>query len=424
MSSKVSILASLALVACVPAPKIDENALIDPFARRYAELAIASEPFDEWDGLNFVGPAEWRKPVEQKNMTQPAVRKGMIMLMRELRLQEKRIGGGEPKRRIAHMIGNLDAMILGMDMKAGAEPSLEEETRRLFGMDFKPVDPGVIPALKAQLDAALPGPGTLRERYAAHVARVTIPEAKFEKAVRVASAACREATLRHIPLPEDKGFRITLDRKSPSTGTMYYQGGFTANISLRPQAQSAMETLVLACHEGYPGHFVHSYLRERAANRTHWPELYVTPSRSALLDEGLADFAIEAAMTPEEQQHVLAESLIPLAGIDPSLAVTEQRVWMIANRLKWMAAAEAVRLLRSGDLSRPQMEFWLQENALVSKKKAQSFLRFVEATGAYPALYGPGLALVRHRIEAAGGTVNRPDKRWSIYRNMIEDVLR
>lgn len=424
MTPKLPVLAGLVLAACSPASAIDENARIDPFARRYAELSIASEPYDEWEGFNFVGPSEWRKAIERKKMAQPAVRKEMIALMREFRLLEKQIKGSEPKRRIVHMIGNLDAMILGMDIQAGAEPSLEEETRRLYGMALQPVDPGIIPALKAELDAALPGPGSLQQRYAAHVARVRIPEAKFEQAIGLANTACREATVRRLPLPEDGGFRITLDRKSPSTGSMYYEGGFTANIALRPVAQSAMETLVLACHEGYPGHFVHSYIRERAANRTHWPELYVIPVRSALLDEGLAEFATDAAMTASQQRKVLAESLMPLAGIDPALAPVEQRVWTIANRLKWFAAAEAVRLLRSGKLDRAQMEIWLQENALVSAKSTRSFLRFVEATGAYPALYGPGLALVRRKVEAAGGTSDHPDKRWSIYLAMVEDVLR
>ncbi|MFZ5616180.1 MAG: hypothetical protein ACOZAA_02500 [Pseudomonadota bacterium] len=320
-----------------------------------------------------------------------------------------------------YLVGDLESLVTDLQIRQGRKFSLEDEARLLHGLSIDRVSEDELRRLRAALDAALPGEGPLAERYRDYDERVRAPAERVEGAIRASVAACERQTRLRLNVPEDRGATIVFDPDTYLQGQMNYRGGFSGDLVFWTHPMSAMRILSLSCHEGYPGHYLHFLLRERSAVERGFVEAFTQPFRAGVVLEGVAEFAYQAVFTPEEQARVLAEEVLPAAGLDPSLAEMHVRVWHADEALKQAAATEAGRRLLSGEMSRAEAEAWFAEAGVVTPSSVKGWLDFVEADGAYALLYGPGEARVRRRIEAAGGTVDNPTRRWEAYLQLLMD---
>ena len=62
---------------------------------------------------------------------------------------------------------------------------------------------------------------------------------------------------------------------------------------------------------------------------------------------------------------------------------------------------------------------WLMEYALMTRARAEQHVRFIAQYRSYVINYNLGKDIVRHYIEARGGTADRPGKRWEEFAKLL-----
>ena len=110
--------------------------------------------------------------------------------------------------------------------------------------------------------------------------------------------------------------------------------------------------------------------------------------------------------------------LFPLAGIDPAKADLYYKVQALLDRLSY-AGNEAARGYLDGKMTREETVEWLIEYALFSRERAEQRVKFVETYRSYVINYNLGLDLVRQYVESQGGTADNPERRWSVFSELL-----
>ncbi|HEX9942866.1 MAG TPA: hypothetical protein VGG03_12675, partial [Thermoanaerobaculia bacterium] len=260
------------------------------------------------------------------------------------------------------------------------------------------------------------------DRYNAFRQRFVIPSARLDTVFKTAVAACRERTLRHVQLPPGESFVIEYVTGKPWSGYNWYQGNFHSLIQVNTDLPIFIDRAIdLACHEGYPGHHVYNALLEKHLVRGRgWPEFAVYPlfSPQSLIAEGTANFGIEVAFPGGERTAFERARLYPLAGLDAARAERYAEVQKLLQGLSY-AGNEAARRYLNGEISRQDAEAWLVRYALMAPERAAQRVRFIDQYRSYVINYNLGQDLVRHYIEAHGGTADRPAKRWEEFAKLI-----
>src|SRR5690606_10922380 len=98
--------------------------------------------------------------------------------------------------RHAFLVRQLQALRARAEMVAGRRMTFDEESRALYDAVAPTHSEAELQALVAELDAALPGQGTLIERLDAFRGRFVIPRERLDATFRAAIEACRDRTLR------------------------------------------------------------------------------------------------------------------------------------------------------------------------------------------------------------------------------------
>jgi hypothetical protein len=274
----------------------------------------------------------------------------------------------------------------------------------------------------AQLEQRLPGPGPLRDRYEAFRARFVVPSARLDATFRAAIDGCRSRTLKHIRLPQTESFSVEYVTGKSWSAYNWYKGGFRSVIQVNTDLPIHADTaIVLACHEGYPGHHVNNVLLEKNFVRDHgWHELSIYPlfTPQSLVAEGTGDFGVRVAF-PRPERLAFARSVIfPAAGLDPSTAAVYYEVADLVRTLGY-AKVEAARRYLDGEMDAKATQSWLETHALQSSQRAAQQVRFIEQYRSYIINYSAGEDMVERRIEAQGGTTSDPDRRWQLFEDLI-----
>jgi hypothetical protein len=110
--------------------------------------------------------------------------------------------------------------------------------------------------------------------------------------------------------------------------------------------------------------------------------------------------------------------LYPKAGLDPAGAAAYDAVQELLRELGY-AGNEAARGYLDGKLSRAAAQDWLVRYALMSPERAAQRMRFIATYRSYVINYNYGMDLVRHYVEARGGTADHPDRRWREFVRLI-----
>jgi hypothetical protein len=396
-----------------------EHAILDPLASRWLDLLIGLEPHDEYEGLNAWAPGADRERVARQMSTLADLERSAIQLRADLAGLAQNLAAPETQARAHFLIGEIDSYLMEVRSLGGAEFSVEEEARVAYGLQVESVSEDELRTRRAELEALIPGEGPIGRRYAAYIQRVTVSADRVPAAIAASTQLCQDATRRRMRLPDDWLATNAFDTETYLQGELRYEGGFRGRLIFWTRPMSGMRILSLACHEGFPGHFLHAAVRERRALDENRPELFALPYRASVINEGVADFAYQAVFTREEQARALAETLFPIAGLDPADAEMHVRIWHVDDALKQLAAAEGGRRLLAGEMTRAEVEAWFQDVAVASPQSARGWFTFVEEVGVYALLYSAGEQRIRRQVEAAGGTLDAPERRWAAYSAII-----
>src|SRR3954467_15915007 len=207
---------------------------------------------------------------------------------------------GLPDDRADYLRGQLTGLECTARKMSGEPVGFVDEVAAYFQVDVVLGDPAVYAAAHAELEALLPGSGTLAERYAVHRRREECPPDRLEEAVHALSSALRDEVRTRYGLPEVETVTYEVVTDQPWSGFNYYAGAFRSRVAINADLPHRLAQLPhLVAHESYPGHHTEHCrkelgLVERADRTEHTVFLVNTPE--CLMAEGLADLGVQASV--------------------------------------------------------------------------------------------------------------------------------
>ncbi len=414
------IVALLGLV--VVAEPVAQPQAADPLralAERYVKLVLAVGQHDADYVDAYYGPAEWRTEAEAKSTPLADLDQAAASLASELAAAPTappiKADAELWALRRQYLPRQLGALRARVAMLQGKRFTFDEESQALYDAiaptykdaDFEPV-------LK-QLEAKLPGSGSLIERYDRFKQTFVIPKARLNTVFQAAIRGCRDRTLAHVELPSTETFKVEYVTGKSWGGYNWYQGSFRSLIQVNTDLPVHVErALDLACHEGYPGHHVYNALLEKNLVRDRgWIEFTVYPlfSPQSLIAEGTANYGIEVAFSRQERLAFEKDVLFPLAGLDASRAGAYYEVLDLVDQLSY-AGNEAARQYLNGQIDKTAAADWLERYAMMPRPRAEQRVRFFDQYRSYVINYNLGKDLVRAFVNRRSGIDAAPARKW------------
>lgn len=401
---RLASLAFLALAACAPDTV---PAGLDPIAREYVVLSLRMGHHDPAYVDAWYGPDSLKARADADTVPVVALRAEADTLLQALAAMPTS-GDSLVAMRQRYLQAQLGALIARARMLEGERLPFDEEARALYGVTPPAYDNAHFDSLLARVDAALPGPGPLAERYAAFRRMVEIPAELVDTVFRTAIASCRARTLERMPLPEGERFDLEYVTGTSWNAYNWYQGGFRSLIQVNLDFPIPVDRAVdLACHEGYPGHHVYNAaLERRLVREREWVEFSVYPlfSPQSFIAEGTANYGIEMVFPGAARTAYERDTLFPLAGLDPALAERNATIRSAMLGLNH-ARNEVARRYLDGAVDSAGAVALMERYWLQTPEQAAKTLRFIQDYRSYVINYNLGRDLAGAWIEReSGGT--------------------
>ena len=419
--SLLLLVGACATPAALPATAGPSGDSMDAIARDYVALILEIGEREPGYVDAYYGPAEWQEAAKASPRTLPQLIEGAAGLTERLNGMPTR--GVEPAvvQRRAYLLAHVSAASARLRMLSGETMSFADEAEALFGIrpELRPLE-SFDPVL-AEIDALLPGEGTLTERVTAFKSHYVIPKDRLQVVMDAAIAECRRRTVQHIALPANERFTLSFVGDKPWSGYNYYLGDSASRIEINADFPIYTERAIdLGCHEGYPGHHVYNALLEQTFVRERgWVEMSVYPlfSPMSFVAEGSANYGIDLAFPGEEGTRFERDVLFPLAGLDPATADRKARLGALQRRLARAEYTIADDYL-AGRIERAAAIRQLMKYTLADEAKATQRLRFIDTYRSYIINYGLGRDVVQAWVEGQG-----PDRWASMERLLSSQIL-
>jgi len=325
--------------------------------------------------------------------------------------------------RLAGLLQRLQALRTRIRMNQGETLPFDEESMLLFGAVAPDHDAAHFAAILTEIDALVPGEGSLPERVDCFRSSFDIPAERLAVVFDAAIAECRKRTLERIELPPGESFTLEYVRDKPWSGYNWYKGNSQSLIQINTDLPTNINRAVdLGCHEGYPGHHTYNALIEKnLVIGKGWLEysLYPLFSAQSLIAEGSGNYGIDLAFPGVERIEFEKSVLFPLAGLDPSEADRYYELLALLARLDY-AGNEAARDYLNGDMTREQAAQWLVDYQLSSPERASQRTRFFDTYRSYVINYNLGKDMVKQFIERDGAN---QDQRWERFEHLLSSPM-
>ena len=178
---------------------------------------------------------------------------------------------------------------------AGASIAYADEVEGCYGVRPTHTDEATFAAAHERLEALLPGKGSLAERYQRSLAASRVPEQLVEPTIAAAIEEARAWTRGLVELPDGEGVAVEIVRDVGWLAFCAYLGGLRSLIEVNVDLpMSAIDLLVRALHETYPGHHAERSCKEHLLVRGRGlleETLVLVPTPQSLIAEGIAKLA-------------------------------------------------------------------------------------------------------------------------------------
>ena len=407
--------------AVVLVASLECSAQMANLSERYVKLVLAVGVHDADYVDAYYGPPEWRTAAAGERRSLADLDADAAAWLRELADELVAPGDGELARlRHRYLQTQVESLRARLKMLSGERLTFDEESRALYDAVAPVHTEREFQETLRQLDARLPGNGTLLERYGAFRGRFEIPKDRLSAVFDAAIEGCRARTREHIALPPSESFTIEYVTNKSWSGYNWYQGNYRSLIQINTDLPIYIDRAIdLACHEGYPGHHVYNVLLEKHLVRERgWQEFTVYPlfSPQSLIAEGTANYGIEVAFSDADRRRFERDVLFPAAGLDAARVDDYYDVMELVDKLSY-AGNEAARRYRDGKIDAAAAAKWHETYALMAPERAAQRVRFIDQYGAYVINYNLGKDLVASYIERHAGT--DPARRWTEFARLI-----
>jgi len=399
---------------------------IDSLATDYVRLALVIGQYDEPFIDAYYGP-DSLKPVTPKSAVFP--KDSILNEVASLKAKVDQVALADSAGADGHRAGWISDQLISFDRRiriyAGEFVLFDEESKDLFGTSAPFLNEEHFQRIVAELDKALPGKGTVPERFQALANRFIIPKEKLDTVFRAAIAECRKRTLAHYKLPENEDFKLEFVTNKSWSGYNWYKGNYQSVIQINTDLNIFIDRAIdVGSHESYPGHHVYNMLVEKNLYRDKGlVEFSVYPlySPQSLIAEGSANYGIEVVFPGNDKVIFAKEVLLPLAGLDTTGISLYFHALATKGKLNYVRN-EVGRGLLSGNMTEEEAMRWLEEYGLYNKETAVKSIAFIRGQRSYVINYNHGMDLVKTWVENQGGT--DPEKRWKIFEMLLSGQIR
>jgi hypothetical protein len=280
---------------------------------------------------------------------------------------------------------------------AGETLRYADEVERCYGVRPLHTDEAVFAAAHERLAELLPGDGQLADRYERWEASIRVPIERVEHATVAAIDEARAQTRRLLELPVGERVAVEIVRDKPWLAFCEYVGDLQSRISVNVDLPlSAIQLLVVAIHETYPGHHVERCSKEQSLVRARGlleETLVLVPTPQSLVAEGIATTAPWLLLEGDDGANFAG--VIDDVGIDFDLAHA-LAVRRALEPCGW-AEVNAALMLHEGGASEADVRAYLERWELLTPQIAAHVIRFLtEPTSrTYVMNYSAGRELCR-----------------------------
>ncbi len=378
---------------------------MDELAHRYILLGLRLARISPGLLDSYVGPGELREIAVGEPAPLPEELHDEAMALAELAASLP--GGDSPTtRRRAWFGGQLRAMSALARRAAGEEISYLDLVEELTAVRVRPVPDRDLLVVHQQLDDALAGDGSLRERVARLREALRIPPPQVVPAIRGSAERFRVVTRRDFDLPDDEGIDWEEVHDRPWGAYAEYLGERRTRIQVNVDLPNEVSGVAfLASHEAYPGHHVDHIVKAHSlimAAGLGEATLRTMGTPEAVIAEGLADVAREVVMSDRELE---AE----LRRIGGDVGVDGDWGAAVAMRGAFMSLLSAqgnagIMLHHDGRPTR-EVRAYLADVGLVADDRLDHLMRVLaDPVGGMIFPYAEGARLIRPWLEVQGQT--------------------
>jgi hypothetical protein len=283
---------------------------------------------------------------------------------------------------------------------AGESGSYADEVEGCYGVRPTHTDEAVFTAAHERLEELLPGEGPLAERYKRWEDSTRVPAEQIERMLAAVIEEARAWTRGLLELPDGEGVVLEIVRDKSWWASCDYLGDLRSRIAVNVDLpMSAVELLVLAIHETYPGHHAERCSKEHLLVRGRGlleETLVLTPTPQSLVSEGIAGLAPEVLLEGDGGPTLAA--LVHDAGIELDLAHA-LAVRRALEPCRW-AEVNAALMLHDDGASEAETQAYLKRWGLMTPEWAAHMIRFFTqpTSRTYIVTYPAGRELCRSYV--------------------------
>jgi hypothetical protein len=337
------------------------------------------------DGLvdAYYGPAELSERVEGEELRDPAA------LVRDAASLLEEADDGW-----------LRAQLVGLETVArklaGEEIPYEDEVERCYGVRPAWVPEESFEAAHRELDEALPGNGSLAERYQAWREGDGLQGDALATVFDGLAEDFRTRTKALFELPEGESVEVAYVSDEPWTAFNYYLGDLRSRVAVNTDVPMTPDIVGnLVAHEGYPGHHTEHAWKEQLHVREGRIEesALMVGTPMSLISEGIAELAAEIMLGEEEEQVIAARVEGTGVSYDPELS----RAVKEARRPIGYVPGNVALLIHTRGASEEEAVEYSMRWGLTTRRRAEQNVRFVTdpVWRAYISTYTAGEDLCR-----------------------------
>lgn len=412
----------LILVACLSNSSF-ASSTINQVAEQYVQLVLALGEHDSAYVDAYYGPPEWQKTAKEKPMALKKIIQATNLLINVL----KETGGNETSEdemlqlRVVYLKTQLNSLAARATILNGdVNYDFDQQSKALYDTEAPHFELKDFELTLAKLAHILPGELSLSERVESFQQQFVIPTDKLKLVFDEAIKECRDRTKAFVKLLDNENFKLEFVQDKPWSGYNWYKGNAFSLIQVNNELPIYISRAVdLGCHEGYPGHHTYNGLLEAELyNKRGWVEYSVYPlfSPQSLIAEGSANYGIEMAFPGKQKSDFEKNVLFPLAGLNPDLSDKYSEFSKLTEKLTY-ASNEVARLYMNKKIDALEAQKMLQKYSLMSEKKAQQRVEFIDTYGAYVINYNWGKDLVKNWVEA--GPDQTQAGRWKRFAKLL-----
>jgi hypothetical protein len=241
----------------------------------------------------------------------------------------------------------------------------------------------------------LPGDGSLAERRQRWEDSIRVPTEQIEPIVTAVVKQARELTRDLVQLPDGEGIDLEIVREAPWLAYDDYLGDLHSTVSVNVAVPaSAIELLVIALHEAYPGHHAERCAKEHLLVRGRGlleETIVLAPTPQSLVTEGIGQLAPEMLLAGDGGPTLAAILHDAGVGFDLGHALAVHRA---LEPLRW-AEVNAALMRHEAGASGADVQAYLQHWELMSEPLAAHLVRFLTdpASRTYVISYPAGYEL-------------------------------